>query len=216
MDYAQRQRDPTKHLIGLTIVALLHVLLVYALVTGLARKVVEVIKKPIETKIVEEAKPPPPPEAPPPPPPKLSTPPPPFIPPPEVQIAITPPPAATITAVTNTAPPPVATNAPAPPPTPAHVPVRTSPVIDAARSCEKPPYPPASERNEESGTVTVKFLIDVDGRAIKSEIVRSSGHKRLDEAARAGLSLCRFKPGTVDGKPEQSWSQIDYVWKLPQ
>jgi len=212
MDYAQRQRDPTKHMIGLMMVALLHALLIYALVTGLARRVVEVIKKPIETKIVEEAKPPPPPEAPPPPPPKLSTPPPPFIPPPEVQIAVAPPPAATISAVTSTPPPPVA--AIVPQPAPVRVPVRTAAVIDAARNCAKPEYPPASARAEETGTVTVRFLIDESGKAVKSEVLRSSGHRRLDEAARAALSLCQFKPGTLDGKPVQSQADIQYVWKL--
>jgi protein TonB len=212
MDYAQSQRDPTKHLVGLTLVFLLHVLIIYALVTGLARKVVDVIKKPIETKIVEEQKPPPPPETPPPPPPKLNTPPPPFIPPPEVQISVPPPPTA-ITQVTTTPPPPVANIAPTPPPT-AHVPVRTSPVIDAAHNCAKPEYPPASARAEETGTVTLRFLIDTDGHAIKSDVVRSSGHKRLDEAARAALSLCKFKPGTLDGKPVQTTGDIQYVWKL--
>jgi protein TonB len=211
MDYAQQQRDPAKHLLGISFVVLFHILLVYALVTGLARKVVEVIKKPIETKIVEEARPPPPPETPPPPPPKLTTPPPPFIPPPEVQIAITPPPAATITAVTSTPPPPVAAITPAPA---AHPPTRTAAVIDAAHSCSKPEFPAASRRAEESGVVTLRFLIDVDGRSIKSEVVRTSGHKRLDDAAQAALSLCKFRPGTVDGKPEQSWATIQYVWKL--
>jgi len=213
MDYAQQQRDPTKHLVGLAIVALLHVLIIYALVTGLAHKVIDVIKKPIETKIVEEVKPPPPPETPPPPPPKLSTPPPPFIPPPEVQIAVTPPPAATITAVTATPPPPVAAIVPTPPPV-THAPVHVPPVIDAARSCAKPEYPPSSRRAEESGTVTLRFLIDVDGRAIKAEVGHTSGHKRLDEAALAALSLCKFKAGTVDGKPEQTWAQVQYVWRL--
>ncbi len=213
MDYAQQQRDPTKHLIGITIVVLLHVLIVYALVNGLARKVVEVIKKPIETKIVEEAKPPPPPETPPPPPPKLSTPPPPFIPPPEVQIAVPPPPAATITAVTTTPPPAATTIVPSPPPT-ARGPVRVAAVIDAARNCPEPEYPMASRRADESGTVTLRFLIDVDGHAIKSEVERSSGHRRLDEAARQALGTCRFKPGTVDGKPEQSWARLKYDWKL--
>ena len=55
---------------------------------------VEVIKGPIDVKVIEEEikKPPPPPEVVPPPP-KLEAPPPPYIPPPEVQIA-TPPPAA--------------------------------------------------------------------------------------------------------------------------
>jgi protein TonB len=212
MDYAQQQRDPTKHLVGLTLVILLHVLIVYALVTGLARKVVDVIKKPIETKIVEEAKPPPPPETPPPPPPKLNTPPPPFIPPPEVQISV-PAPVQTITQVTTTPPPPVATIAPTPPPAP-HVPVRIAPVIDAAHNCAKPEYPPASLRAEETGTVTVRFYIDAEGRAVRSEIARSSGHKRLDEAARQALGLCKFKPGTIDGKVEPMAVEMQYVWKV--
>jgi len=211
MDYAEQQRDPFKHLLGLAIVVLLHVLIVYALVTGLAHKVIEVIKKPIETKIVEEVKPPPPPETPPPPPPKLTTPPPPFLPPPEVQIAVAAAPTA-ITVVTNT-PPPVAAIVPQPPPT-VHAPVRVAPVIDAAHSCSKPDYPPASVRAEETGVVSLRFLIDLDGHALKAEVVHSSGHKRLDEAARAALGLCKFKPGTVDGKPEQSWAPIQYVWKL--
>jgi protein TonB len=54
---------------------------------GLAQRLVEVIKSPLETKIIEEVKPPPPP--PPenlPPPPKFAPPPPSFVPPPEVQV----------------------------------------------------------------------------------------------------------------------------------
>ena len=61
MDYASQQRNPAKHSIGFGIVILLHVVVGWALLNGLARKVVEVIKAPIETKIIEEVKPPPPP-----------------------------------------------------------------------------------------------------------------------------------------------------------
>ena len=85
MDYAERERNPVKHLPSITMVVILHLVLGYALVTGLARKVVEVMKAPIETKIIEEIKKPPP-DTPPPPPPKLAPPPPPFIPPPEINI----------------------------------------------------------------------------------------------------------------------------------
>ena len=94
MDYAQQQRNPGKHITGLMIVIVLHGLLAWALVTGLARKVIDVVKAPIETKIIEEVKPPPPP--PPdnlPPPPKSAPPPPSFVPPPEVQVAPPPTPA---------------------------------------------------------------------------------------------------------------------------
>ncbi len=88
MDFSKRQSDPRRHVVGLTVVILFHVAVVYALVTGLAKKVVEVIRAPIETKVIEEVrKPPPPPEIVVPPPPRLEAPPPPFIPPPEVQIA---------------------------------------------------------------------------------------------------------------------------------
>jgi protein TonB len=128
-----------------------------------------------------------------------------------VQISAPPAPTA-ITAVTTTPPPP-APIVPTPPPV-AHVPVRVAPVIDAAHNCAKPEYPPASARAEETGTVKLRFFIDEDGRAIKSEILKSSGHRRLDEAARAALSLCKFKPGTVDGKVVPMTGDLEYTWKL--
>ena len=119
MNFSQRQADPRRHLVGLSVVIVFHALLVYALVTGLAKKVVDVVRAPIETKVIEEIKkPPPPPEVVLPPPPKLEAPPPPYIPPPEVQIATPPPPQPTITAVTPTPPPAPVTITPAPPPPP--------------------------------------------------------------------------------------------------
>ena len=89
MDYASQQRNPGKHPVGLIVVVVGHVILGYALVNGLGHKIVEVIKAPIETKIIEEVKPPPPP--PPenlPPPPKVALPPPSFVPPPEIREVI--------------------------------------------------------------------------------------------------------------------------------
>lgn len=212
MDFSHKTADASRRLTGLIVVVLFHVAVVYALVTGLARKVVEVIKPPIETKIIEDVKPPPP-DTPPPPPPKLAPPPPAFIPPPEVNIQV--PSSAqqnVITSVTN-APPlpqpvqPIQRQAQA-------TGIRVQPVIDAARSCPQPEYPAASRRNEEAGTVTLRFLIGVDGKVVDSKVESSSGYSRLDEAARKALSQCRFKAGTVDGKPEQSWARLQYVWKL--
>lgn len=216
MEFSEYERAPGKKFTGLAFVILLHVLIVYALLTGLARKVVEVIKQPIETKIVEEVKPPPPPDLPPPPPPpKMVAPPPPFIPPPEVQVA-TPPPQNTIAAVSNVKPenpvftPPQPKVEAAPPATgPANVPA----VVDF-NSCAKPEYPRKSLRNEEQGTVKLQFLIGVDGRVVDAKIEKSSGFKDLDKAARDALGLCRFKPGTVNGQPQQSWTRVEYVWKL--
>jgi protein TonB len=208
MSYAQ-PRSSSRRLTGVIITIALHIALIYGLMHGLARKIVEIVTPPLETKIIEEIKPPPP-DKPPPPPPKLLTPPPPFIPPPEVNIQVPMQQAPTITA--SPTPPP----APAPfVPTPAPVrePLRTNPVVQAA-SCEKPEYPPASRRAGETGTVLLNFLVDVNGRVIDSKIERSSGSRRLDDAARAGLELCKFQPATIDGRTTRAWARIEYVWRL--
>ncbi len=200
--------DSGRRVTGLVVVGLFHAFLVYALLTGLARKVVEVVIPPLETKLIEEVKPPPldkPP--PPPPPPKMVAPPPPFIPPPEVRIDTPPPVANTITAVSDVKPP---AEAPVPQPAPR---ARTSAVVDAA-GCAKPEYPPASLRAQETGIVTLSFLIGIDGTVMDSKVARSSGSRKLDEAARKALALCRFKPATADGTPEQSWARIEYEWKI--
>src|SRR6266566_2625082 len=159
MSYAV-QRDSSRRLTGLVAVIAFHVVLVYALVHGLARKIVEVVRQPLETKIIEEIKAPPPDKPPPPPPPRLAMPPPPYIPPPEVQVQA-PVSAPTITAVTTE-------------------PVRTPPVVDA-NTCEKPAYPPAALRANETGLVRLSFLIDMDGKVLDSKVERSSGFRRLDE-----------------------------------
>ena len=214
IDYASRQRTPRKHIVGLTVVVVLHGLLFWAINSGLARKFVKIIKGPVEAVLLEETKP----DIPPPPPPPKNLPPPPpsYVPPVDIQVAA-PTPVNAIAAVSNT-PQPVAPPSPLPvqmtaPPAPPAPPVQTAAVISAS-SCEKPEYPSASKRLEEEGTVQLKFLVGVDGKVIESAIEKSSGHRRLDEAARAGLSKCQFKPGTVDGKPQQSWASMKYTWRL--
>ena len=210
MSYAH-PRSSGRRTAGIILTIVLHIVLIYALLHGLARKIVSIVAPPLETKIIEEIKPPQP-EKPPPPPPKLQAPPPPFIPPPEVniQIPIQPPP--TITAAPTPPPPAPVVIAPPPPPAPA-APVRTPPVV-LASSCEKPEYPSASRRANETGTVLLSFLIDQSGKVIDSKIERSSGFRRLDEAAKAGLGLCKFRPATVNGAAVQAWARIEYVWRL--
>jgi len=213
-DYASRQRASRKHVIGLTAVVVLHGLLFWAINSGLARKFVKVIKGPVEAVLLEETKPDIPPPPPPPPPKNFPPPPPAYVPPVEVAVAA-PTPVNAIAAVSNT-PQPVAPPSPLPvqtTPAPVAAPVVTAAVISAS-GCEKPEYPSASKRLEEEGTVQLKFLVGVDGKVIESAVEKSSGYRRLDEAARAGLSKCQFKPGTVDGKPQQSWASMKYTWRL--
>ncbi len=210
IDYASRQRTPRKHVVGLTVVVVLHGLLFWAINSGLARKFVKVIKGPVEAVLLEETKPDIPPPPPPPPPKNLPPPPPAYVPPVDIQVAA-PTPVNAIAAVSNT-PQPVAPPSPLPGPSkPAQV---ATPAVISASSCEKPEYPSASKRLEEEGTVTLKFLVGADGKVLESAVEKSSGFRRLDEAARAGLSKCQFKPGTVDGKPQQSWASMKYTWRL--
>lgn len=89
----------------------------------------------------------------------------------------------------------------------------TSPTMDS-KSCEPPKYPKAALMNEETGTVTMGFLISTDGKVVESKVEKSSGSKSLDKAALGALSQCKFKPGTKDGKPDQLWAKVDFVWKL--
>ena len=236
MDYATQQRKPGKHPVGFIVVAALHVVLGYALVNGLGRKIVDVIKAPIETKIIDEVKPPPPP--PPenlPPPPKVALPPPSFVPPPEVQVA-TPQMAPAIT-VTREAPPPApVTIAPAPAPVPVPAPAPAAVAAPAAAppapkvqpvaaridvtSCEKPEYPAAALRADATGVTKIRFTLDATGAVTKAEIEKSSGssreHRLLDRTAMEALSKCRGKPGTDEaGKPVGGTTvSVDYVWKV--
>ena len=80
--------------------------------------------------------------------------------------------------------------------------------------CKTPEYPKASRRLTEEGIVSLRFLVDSDGRVLNAEVEKSSGYSRLDDAARNALSLCQFRPGEVDGKPVKSWARINYSWKL--
>jgi len=213
-DYASRQRSPKKHLVGLGAVVVLHALLFWAINSGLAHKFVKIVKGPVEAVLLEDSKPDIPPPPPPPPPKNLPPPPPAYVPPVEVQVN-TPAPVNAIAAVSNK-PQPEAPPTPAPVPVVAAPPapvVKTAAVISSA-NCEKPEYPSASRRLEEEGTVTLKFLVGVDGKVKESAVEKTSGYKRLDEAARQGLAKCQFKPGTENGQPVEGWASMKYTWKL--
>jgi protein TonB len=75
-------------------------------------------------------------------------------------------------------------------------------------------YPKASLMNEEQGTTSMSFLVNPDGSVADSKLDKSSGFKNLDKAAMKGLAACKFKPGSKDGAPAQTWTRVDYAWKL--
>jgi len=194
VDYAQQQRSWGKHAPSIMLVVALHIAIGYALVTGLARKVVEVIKAPLETKIIEEVKKPPP-DTPPPPPPKLAAPPPPFIPPPEINIqvpTVTPPP--TITTVTTTPPPPgppPVVRAPEPAPQPA---VRRE--YKAAYRVD-PVFPRQAQREGISGRVIAHVVVQPNGSVSEVRIISAAPPRVFDREVIRALSQWRFNPEPV-------------------
>jgi len=82
-----------------------------------------------------------------------------------------------------------------------------------AKSC-KVEYPKAALMNEEQGVVSMKFLISADGRVLESKLDKTSGFKNLDKAALSAVSACKFKPGSKDGKPDSTWTKVEYNWTL--
>jgi len=211
MDFARQQRDPTRHVIGITFVILFHALVIYALVTGLARKAVEVIKKPLTATIVEEIKMPPPP---PPPPKKIElpkTPPPPpqvYVPPPDVPPPVTPT-EPVITAVTPTPPatPPVI----APPPQVAAV--APKPAIRkgiSALTRVDPEYPKeAVKKGIESGKVIAHVFVDEKGNVTEVKIISAEPPRVFDRAVITALSQWKFQ-----GEGEKFIGEIEVNFRL--
>ena len=196
MDFAQQQRNPTRHLIGMAFVILLHILVIYALVTGLARKAVEVIKKPLTATIIEEVKLPPPP---PPPPPKRVIEPPkaqpvpvqPYVPPPDIP-APQAPTEPVISAPTITPPtephviaPPV--QAPAPPKPAIRKGITPISKVD-------PIYPREAIRaGVAKGKVVARLSIDEKGLVTEVRIVESDPPGVFDKEVRRALSQWKFQ-----------------------
>ncbi len=214
MDYARQQRDPTKHAIGIVFVVGMHLLLIWALLSGLGKAVVEVIKKPLTATIVEQIKTPPPP----PPPPKkieLPKPAPPqetYVPPPDVPVPTTE--APVITAVTPTPPPPTpyviappVVAPPAPPPPPPKPAIRKNPKRQSGEPLE---YPRAAIRaGIETGRVVARLMIDEKGNVTDVIIVSSEPPKVFDRTVINGVKDWKY---TAEG--EKFVAEIEVVFAL--
>lgn len=219
MSYAD-QRMSSGRITAIVIVALLHAILGYAFITGLAYNVVKQVAKDLKTFDVEE--PPPPEEEPPPPPPDT-----PQVQPPPV---VSPPPIVR----TNTAPPIIQTVHVAPPPviTPTAPPVPPAPVapppapkkIEPARAkanlasyVSNDDYPAAALRAEEQGSTGFRLTVGTNGRVTDCQITASSGSRSLDDTTcRLMKSRARFTPATdSSGNPTTDTANGRIRWVLP-
>ncbi|MDR3213463.1 MAG: TonB family protein [Azoarcus sp.] len=178
--YAAQQRDPRRHITGITLAILFHIVLGYALMNGLAREVVKIISDPLNVSLIEEVKPEPPPPPPPPPKrivratrPQAAPPPPSYVPPPEVVVEA--PVIESPITIVQTDPPAAAPVAPVAP--------QPAPVVAAAIGVTCPnhmnirssvPYPPQALRLNRSGEVMAEFIVDAGGDIGNVRIAKSS------------------------------------------
>mgnify|MGYP003340031616 CR=1 FL=1 len=204
MDFSAHPKDTRRHLTGFGLVVLLHLGFAWALANGLAQRLVEVIRSPLDTRIIDDVKQPPPPPDKLPPPPLKTLPPPTFAPPPEVHVAPPPPPI--------TPPPP-----PAPSPAVAAVlaqnaitaePVRQAAHSNAARANPDDVYvaelrsylngikryPTSREARQlrPQGTVKLWLVLDRSGQLQDAGIEASSGSILLDNEALRTVRNGRF------------------------
>lgn len=203
------------------LVATLHVLGLVLIVGGVRHQLATPEKPPIILTQPEPERPKPPEVTPPPQPQKPIQPQDIIIPPPEVHVTQPPAPSGPPAKIDDGGKfPPIhdggtgTTPVPTPVPKP-HVPLHVAAVVDA-RNCAKPDYPTKAARLGQAGTVTLAMLVGVDGRVIDAKVDKTSGYKELDLAAREGLSLCKFKPGTIDGVAQQLWTKIQYQWTIDE
>jgi periplasmic protein TonB len=217
MDYARQQRDPTRHMLGIAVVILVHALVIWALLSGLGNSVIQIIKKPLNATIIEEVKLPPPPPPPPPPPKKIvempKAPPPPidtYVPPPDIP---TPAPttAPVITAVTPTAPTEPHVITPPPPPVVAPAPKPAIRRGITRISGDDPTYPrEAIKAQVAKGRVVARLQIDEKGNVTEVNIISAEPPRVFDKAVRNALEGWKFK---AEGEKYVGEVEINFTLK---
>ena len=76
-----------------------------------------------------------------------------------------------------------------------------------------PTYPHEPLYEGIGGTVELELLVGTDGRVLEARIVRSSGNRQLDNAARdTVLQKWRFQPATQGGVPVQALGRLPVVF----
>lgn len=204
MAYADQQMGGNR-VVSIVIVALIHVVIGYLLISGLAISAVKQVVERVTTVDIEE--PPPPEEEPPPPPPEQpQAPPPPVAPPPPISIAPAPPPIQTQATIPPPAPPAIMIPPPAPPAAPP-APPAPSQARGATTRNERSwaariqdNYPARALREEREGTVGVRVTVTAQGRAANCQVTASSGSPDLDQAACQGMErYAQFNPALDAG-----------------
>jgi len=215
MSYVDQGMTPGR-IWSIILVAILHALLGYAFVTGLAYKFVKQAAEDLKTFEVQEEAPPP--EEPPPEQPKATPPPPVTAPPPLVRLPSPAPSPVMVQPPLPPAPPPPiqVPPPPAPPPPPQRVePARAR--ANLASYVSDADYPASAQRNEEQGTTGFRLTVGTDGRVTNCEVTSSSGSSTLDAATcNIMRRRARFTPAHDSaGNPTTDTVSSRIRWVLP-
>jgi protein TonB len=213
--YSYSFDDPArnqKRTLAFVLVILIHAGFLWVLSSGLGSQIVEVIRGPVNVKMIDKPK-----EEenePPPPPPDIEAPPP-YVPPPDFAIESAPV-ASNTTAISNTT-----STIPAAPPPKAAAPQATSrtPPNTSGKGARvtQPEYPPASRRAGEEGTVTLEIYVLETGKVQEARVKKSSGFPKLDDAAvKEATRSWKLVPGKEDGKPVAMWHTLNVTFRLTE
>ncbi len=193
----------TRRMGAFVAIVVVHGLVIWAFITGLATSGAKYMAHILQTNIIETEKQK---ELPPPPPPvDLKEHPPVQVIAPDISINIPvePPPV--------TVPKPVPAPPPRPPPPPPPPPTKLEPTYrpDVADF-----YPDAARRANQEGRVLVKLCISIQGRVESAEVETTSGFPMLDEAAIKVGKAFRFKAPTQLGKPVATCTSLPVKFEL--
>ncbi|WP_374529610.1 energy transducer TonB [Novosphingobium sp.] len=216
MAYADQEMSGNR-IAAFVVVALIHIVVGYALVTGLAYEGVRAIVKKVTTVDIKKEEP----KKEPPPPPKQQAAPPPIVaPPPKINVNVTPPPVQTVVTPPPVAPvvPIIAPPAPVAPPPPKFQPKQPQPKGRSGEWVTTNDYPSRALREEREGTTRFRLTVGPDGKVANCEITGSSGSPDLDEAACANLRRRgKFAPATDgDGNPTTGYYSNAVRWQIPK
>ncbi|HEX4534698.1 MAG TPA: energy transducer TonB [Rhizomicrobium sp.] len=189
----------SRRMASIAFVGALHIVLIYALMNGLAQKIVSVVPHDIVAHIVETPQQQP------------------ALPPPPVQIAkVQPTEQPAIEPVIDIQTPPAATAIQSPPPQPTTA-IANSGASGLTNTHTTPPYPPDARRLGQQGTVVLQITIAANGAVTDAKVATSSGTPALDQTAVAWvMSHWKYKPAIANGAPTQSVTQAAVKFDLKQ
>jgi protein TonB len=193
----------TRRMAVFAAILVVHGLVIWAFITGLATSGAKYMAHILQTNIIETEKQK---ELPPPPPPvDLKIHPPVQVIAPEVSINI--PVEPPVVTVPKPVPPPPPRAPPPPPPPPTKLAVTYKPDVEDF-------YPDAARRANQEGRAMVKLCINATGKIDSADIETTSGFPMLDEAAIKVGKAFRFKPPTQLGKPVAVCTDLPVKFEL--